>query len=601
MKITAVLAMSLALAPASLLAIDLDASFGTGGRVVLEDAPWNATDAVLQRDGKIVVAGYFRPDLANPAGDAFVARFNVNGTLDTSFDGDGLAVLDLGGNVDYINAIAEQVDGRLVAVGSTGSSVASYSTAAIVRLNPNGSLDTSLRGPGAALLSELAAARAVAIQADGKLLVAGSGSHTFTVARLLPDGVVDATYGENGAGLANFPPGNPSYPPFYSDVLYELALQPDGKLVGAGARASSYTPLISASFAAVRLDSAGVPDSTFGTGGSVIIPEQAFNFLGSVRGMVVLPNGSLLLAGTQTWGEGPTRPDDHYSALVRLGSTGAVDPSFGTNGWVRRVNRRLNGDNATGVALDASGNILVPGSSNRDDTGTLFDMAVSRLAPNGAMDLNFGNEGRFIVDFDTASAYGTRANALLVQPDGALILVGTGRSGPNYNDPQTLLLARLCGPTVHFSSSSTAVSEAATSVTFTIRRSCGSSAGPVSVSYATNAGTASAGSDFTAANGTLTWAPNDSDDKTITIQLPGDTSDEPDEQFTVALSGASGAEPGAWSSHAVTITDDDSTPPPPPTTSGRSGGGALDYMALLGLLTIGVVATAAPRRRPTRK
>ena len=139
---------------------------GTGG----DD---RANGVALQSDGKIVVVGAAARDFA-------VARYNSNGSLDTSFSGDGKQTTDLGGVVtgDGANGVAIQANGKIVAVGVAGAtSHASPNDFGLVRYNPNGSLDTTFSGDGKQRTDfdfESDEARGVAIQGDGKIVAVGA-------------------------------------------------------------------------------------------------------------------------------------------------------------------------------------------------------------------------------------------------------------------------------------------------------------------------------------------------------------------------------------------------------------------------------------------
>jgi hypothetical protein len=149
-------------------------------------------------------------------------------------------------------------------------------------------------------------------------------------------------------------------------------------------------------------------------------------------------------------------------------------------------------------------------------------------------------------------------------------------------------------PQLSFSQSAVSVGESQTSVALTVAIN-GASASPVSVGYATNAGSATAAADFTASSGTLTSTPGDSAAKTITIALAGDTTDEPDETFTIALANAVAGTIGSASSATVAIIDDE-----PPR---RGGGGRLEWLllaALLGALVPRVAGRARLRLAATR-
>jgi uncharacterized delta-60 repeat protein len=487
----------------------------------------------------------------------------------------------------------------------------------VARLNANGSLDTAFHGTGIAALAQSGTQEiyAVAIQSDGKLLLGGYTSNqparhsprSFAVARLFADGTPDTTYGADGTGVVTFPNG-----PVENDDLVDVAIQSDGKLLGVGEHFTDPRGDYYQQVAAVRLDTAGAFDTTFGANGLALIPHNTPYYQESARRMLVLPDQQILVAGTGVRLSGSKVTE---SMVLRIGTNGQLDTTFGTNGWTRSFISSFD-DTASSLGLDANGNIYVAGEAGRDATDAVEDTVVARLTSNGALDTSFGTQGRFLIDFsEGGTTWSSRTVATLVQPDGRVIVVG--RRGtllqPSHaidTPTQRIVLARLCEPTVQLISTPPSVSESAGNVNLTVRRSCGAATGPVSVNYTTKAGTASSGSDFTASTGTLTWAAGDADEKTLTIQLPGDTADEQDEQFSVELSAASGGTLLSPTTLAVTLTDDDEPAPPPPsggnggtgTNSGSSSGagGALDYALLLGLLAIGLFARRAQLVRTLR-
>ena len=196
----------------------LDTSFsGDGKQTTLfgEFDEWRGV--ALQSDGKIVAVG---TDLES--GDFVVARYNSNGSLDTSFSGDGLQSTDFGGGVGA-TAVALQVNGRIVVVGGGGAG----GDFALARYNPNGALDTSLSGDGRQTtdFGGYDSARALALQADGKIVAVGGGSGDFLLARYNPNGSLDTSFSGDGRQTTNFGGGGEAN---------GVALQADGKIVAVG-------------------------------------------------------------------------------------------------------------------------------------------------------------------------------------------------------------------------------------------------------------------------------------------------------------------------------------------------------------------------------
>ena len=228
----------LALAVVSLLAIgpaqatpgQLDASFGGTGMVTtaFDTSSAAAAALVLQPDGKLVAAGcrYF----GSPTVFA-LARYKPDGSLDTSFNGTGKVTTAFGTSGDSVHALVLQPDGKLVAAGV--SHTGSQNVFALARYNPDGSLDTSFNGTGkvtTAFRTGDDEAAALVLQPDGKLVAAGysaaGSSSVFALARYKPDGSLDTSF--NGTGKVTTAIGTSA------DLAQALVLQPDGKLVAAG-------------------------------------------------------------------------------------------------------------------------------------------------------------------------------------------------------------------------------------------------------------------------------------------------------------------------------------------------------------------------------
>lgn len=201
----------------------LDRDFGDDGKVTTDFTPRadGASQVAIQDDGTIVVAGTAR------GGRQFaMARYNPDGTLDTTFSGDGKARAPFtsGGS---IYTVAIQADGKIVAAGSTDDE----SAFALARYNADGMADTTFGEVGGTTTDVTTGhdgVSAVAMQADGKIVAAGDGtSSVFALSRYNPDGSLDTTFSGDGITTTDFSP--------YYDVAYAVAIQGDGKIVAAGA------------------------------------------------------------------------------------------------------------------------------------------------------------------------------------------------------------------------------------------------------------------------------------------------------------------------------------------------------------------------------
>ncbi len=230
----------------------LDSTFGASGKVMTNLQRNETAHALaIQADGKIVAVGRTRAAASGLDYDFAVARYNSNGSLDTSFGGVGYVVTPFTSAYDVANSVLIQPDGKIVAAGVADTSLPSTQDFALARYNPDGSLDGSFDGDGKVQTRDPVAAGAwsVAIQGDGRLVVAGG-----IIARYNADGNLDPSFGSNGkVDLA----GNSG--------AYVVLVQPDRKLVVAG---SLYAPQGN-DFLVARLLPDGSEDTSFGDSGQV--------------------------------------------------------------------------------------------------------------------------------------------------------------------------------------------------------------------------------------------------------------------------------------------------------------------------------------------
>jgi uncharacterized delta-60 repeat protein len=277
----------------------LDQSFGLGGRQTTDfsGATDSPTSVVIQQNGRIVVAGYAAH---GSGGSTFaLARYNQDGSLDQSFGSGGKLTTDFFGRIDVADSIAIQPDGKLVVAGyAFRTSAVSSLVFALARYNTDGSLDQTFGAGGkqtTAFFGNGDAAATVAIQPDGKIVVAGSAFQdsassiaVFALARYNPDGSLDQTFGARGKQTTGF---------FGSgDHALGVAMQANGMIVAAGAAAHSSS---TADLALARYNPDGTLDQTFGASGL-----RTTNLRGNVddndeaAGVVIQPDGKIVVAGT---------------------------------------------------------------------------------------------------------------------------------------------------------------------------------------------------------------------------------------------------------------------------------------------------------------
>jgi uncharacterized delta-60 repeat protein len=431
----------------------LDASFGTGGRVITPDR-YSATGVALQPDGKIVVVGWSPLNFF----ELVLARYNVDGSLDGTFGAGGIVITDPGGDFETASAVALQSDGKIVVAGgnqffflmarynpngtldntfgfsglafnrfydlfgSMGTAVAIQSDGRIVeagftgtqylatdfglmRYNVNGSLDTSFDGDGKVTTdfpggNDLC--NAVVIQPDGKIVVAGGNAGDFALARYNLDGSLDTSFGNHGRVLTDFFGG--------FDSAQAVALQSDGKIIAAGIGAPSATGS-NGDFALARYNPNGSLDTTFGVNGKVTTDfagqtEQA-------RAVAVQPDGKIVAAGGGNFG--------HSFELARYNPDGSLDSSFDGDGKVTTT-VGSNGGEAFGIVIQP-GDLKIIAAGDADS-----DFGLARYNPDGSLDLSFDGDGKVVTDFGGLD----RARAIALQPDGKI--VAAGFTQVNFND-----------------------------------------------------------------------------------------------------------------------------------------------------------------------
>jgi len=212
----------------------LDKSFGGSGEVIISlNYAKFATAVILQPDGKIIVGGASN-FLTHER--FFIVRLNKNGMVDTSFGSDGTITTEVGGGQDHINSMALQPDGKILAAGPANiTNQAFKEKIALIRYNNDGSLDESFGINGLATAkfeNKGVEAKTVLLQQDARIIVAGTalGDHDYyrdpCLARFKPDGSLDSSFGVNGMKRTRTADGG--------DIIYDAALQPDGKIVLTG-------------------------------------------------------------------------------------------------------------------------------------------------------------------------------------------------------------------------------------------------------------------------------------------------------------------------------------------------------------------------------
>src|SRR5688500_11215319 len=324
---------------------DLDLTFSTNGKVTTDFGnEYDEANAVaLQQDGKIVAVG---SAYTNGNFDFALVRYNTDGTLDTSFSGNGKRRTDFGGDVEFAYAVGIQPDGKIVAAGYANTDFA------LARYNTDGTLDTTF-GTGGKVTTDFYSStdtvNALALQADGKIVVAGSaayinGNCDFALARYNTDGTLDNTFVANGILVTDFD-GE-------CDVARAVALQPDGKIIAAGAArvGGSFDPV----FGLTRYNPDGSLDTTFDGNGKL---ATDFGISASAEAVALQADGKIVAAGYAN----PVYPPGYTDfALARYNVDGSLDTSFAGTGKLT-TDFAGNSDFAHAVLIQPNGRIVAAG------------------------------------------------------------------------------------------------------------------------------------------------------------------------------------------------------------------------------------------------
>ena len=389
---------------ASLLAVprshaasgDLDLSFGGTGMVSTTLPGFTTAGAqgvTVQSDGKIVAVG------SSTIGEfsAFaVVRYNADGTLDTNFNGTGIVTTtELRSNDNGASGVAMQSDGKILAAGS------SYSPPnhnfAVMRYNTDGSLDTTFNGDGVVTtdLSGIAAqAHSIAVQPDGKIVVAGLAGNSTVVVRYNTDGSLDSTF--NGSGRVT--------PGLY---CYGMAVQPDGKIVVTGGLVVTVGE--HSTIAVERYNADGSLDTTFNGNGTA---TAAF---GGGKSVAVHHDGKIVVAGI-------LKVDGGYAdfSLVRFNANGTLDVSFNNTGVVAGpFGNGATGSYSNSLAVQDNGKIVVAGTV----TSNANHFAMARYNVDGSLDTGFNGSGKIISD---SNGY---CHGVALQRDGRILAAGQAGQG----------------------------------------------------------------------------------------------------------------------------------------------------------------------------
>jgi uncharacterized delta-60 repeat protein/gliding motility-associated-like protein len=364
----------------------LDNSFGTGGIVITPITNFSvADDIIVQPDGKVLVCGSY----VNGTSwfDLAIVRYNYDGTLDNTFGTAGIVTKTIGNGGDMFNAVALQNDGKIVVAGYTDNG--SNDDIVLARFNSNGTPDNAF-GTNGVVITQISDfddfAYDIAIQPDGKIIIAGSYNGTSTgfnstaaVVRYNNDGTLDNSFGTGG--IVSTPVGSGH------THIYGIRLQPDGKMIIAGYTAIDNSFFFE-DFLLVRYNSNGTLDNTFdGDGKLVFGTGNARNYFNTV---VVYPDGKIAASGwIYNFGSGT-----YTFPVCRFLNNGSPDNSFGSNGMVITDPGSVDIANISEMALQPDNKIIIAGFFHSTPTDMSFVMY--RYDEDGIPDNSFGVNGKVV-------------------------------------------------------------------------------------------------------------------------------------------------------------------------------------------------------------
>jgi uncharacterized delta-60 repeat protein len=373
----------------------LDPTFGNNGGKLIADfgGGESGEGLVIQPDGKIIVTGFTASAGETPANTIVVLRYNPDGTLDTTFGGDG----GIGTNLDTVtdevaHAAVVQSDGKIVVAGHSNGNFN------VIRYNPDGTLDSTF-GTGGIVTTDLGtsvdSAESITLQADGKILLGGFSGNAYALARYNTNGTLDTTFNTSGAIITPPATGNADG--------QSVKVQADGKILMGGS--------VNGDFGLVRYNANGTQDTTFGTGGTVATDISGGSDVG--ESVTIQSDGKILLSGYRNIGTGETATGQDF-VVVRYNTDGTLDNTFGTAG--KLISDFGGFDNTESIALQADGKFIIGGAIDAD-------FGLARYNANGTLDPTFGNGGKFVTDFFNSSLEIGRS--LAVQADGKVVMTGS--------------------------------------------------------------------------------------------------------------------------------------------------------------------------------
>jgi uncharacterized delta-60 repeat protein len=365
---------------------DLDPSFSNDGIVTTAVGNFNEQiyDMAITSDNKIVAAGQTWNGSNN---DIIVIRYNTDGTLDNSFSSDGIAITPVGTSNDYSEGVALQSDGKIVVSGYfyEGSNL----KIVVLRYNTNGTLDATFDGDGKRIVdlsTQEDMARDIQIQNDGKIVICGKAwngsNYDALLARFNTNGSFDLSFNSTGYKLIQASDTH--------DYVFQLEIQPDGKIVSAGYTVNDLVEVL-----IIRVNPNGTLDNSFGGGDGISLSTTSpSGFGGSVFSVELQNDGKIVLAGGQEVG-----PSAFTARMfvARYDSDGSFDESFANNGvfdiFIATIEDKVS-ESISDITIQSDGKIVASASSYYGATPAFF--LVLRITSAGTLDNTFGGGDGYV-------------------------------------------------------------------------------------------------------------------------------------------------------------------------------------------------------------